>query len=109
MKIYELLFILGILAIILSVAIYGFSLILVPNSDDHSITDLLGATTEIDSTISTADALSDFTAKQRHHKMIFLSIGILLGIVIFSSGIFVKRKTEGPDLFIDDDLDEEAD
>jgi len=111
MKIFELCYIIGIFLIIISIGSYALSIAIIGNPAENSVSNLLGETTEIDTIFTTDEVISDLRAMERYENMIILWIGIPLGIVVFLAGLIIKRKKEGPDLFIDDQLedDEESD
>lgn len=107
MQVYESLYIIGIFIIIVSIIFYILSTTMIANPDENSVTNLLGKTTEIDTTFATEETLSGLKAERRQGNRFFLWIGIPLGIGIFLAGIIIKRRKEGPDLFIDDGIEDE--
>ena len=111
MKLHESLFIIGILLIIVSIAVYFFSTTMIADPEGNSASNLWGKTTEIDTSFTIEETLTELSANERQRNMLFLWIGIPMGIGVFLFGIIIKRKKEGRDLFIDDELedDEEAD
>jgi LPXTG-motif cell wall-anchored protein len=106
MKIYEVLYIFGIFLIIASIATYILSSTIILNPEQNSASNLLGKTTEIDTTFASNETHSALTDMERQTNTLFLWIGVPLGILIFLSGIFLKRKKEGPDLFLDDEIED---
>jgi len=111
MKLHESFYIIGILLIIVSIAIYFFSTTMIADIEDNSASNLWGKTTEIDSSFVIEETLTELSANERQRNRLFLWIGIPVGIGVFLFGMIIKRKREGRDLFIDDELedDEEAD
>ncbi len=107
MKIYELLYIFGVVLIIASFATYFLASTIILNPEQNSASNLLGKTTEIDTTFATDETHSALTAMERQTNTLFLWVGIPLGILIFLSGVFIKRKKEGPDLFLDDEIEDD--
>ena len=107
MKIFEFFYIIGIFLIIISIAAYSLSTTVIPNPGDHSVSSILGKKTEIDTVITSDEAIADVGEMQRQKNTIILWVGIPLGIVIFLAGIITKRKTIGTDLFIDNDLEDD--
>lgn len=107
MKLHESFYIIGILLIIVSIAIYFFSTTMIADIENNSASNLLGKTTEIDTSFAVEEALTELSAKERQGNKLFLWIGIPMGIGIFLVGIFLKRKKEGRDQFIDDELDDD--
>ncbi len=105
MKIYELFYIIGIILIIFSIALYMLSTTLIHRPEEDSVSNLLGKTIEFDSTLSVIEVYPDIQEMERHGKAIFLWIGIPLGITVFLTSLFIKRKKEGPDRFINDDIE----
>ena len=111
MKFHESLYIIGILLIIVSIAIYFFSITMIADPEDNSASNLWGKKIEIDTTFTIEETLAELQAEERYRNMLLLWIGIPMGIAVFLAGIFIKRKKEGRDLFIDDEFedDDEAD
>lgn len=107
MKIYELLYIVAIFLIIASIAIYILSATIILNPEQHSASNLLGKTTELDTTFSADETHPALVAMERQAHTLFLWIGIPLGILVFLAGIYIKRKKEGPDLFLDDEIEDD--
>ena len=105
MKIFELFYVVGIFMIILSIVAYSLSTTIISNPVDHSVSSLSGETTQIDSVYAPDEALADVEIMKRHQNKIILWIGVPLGIVIFFVGLIIKRKKEGADLFIDDEIE----
>ena len=106
MKIYEILYILGIFLIIASIVTYLLSSTIILNPGQNSASNLLGKTTEIDTTFVSNETHSALTEMERQTNTLFLWIGVPLGIFIILSGIFIKRKKEGPNLFLDDEIED---
>jgi len=52
---------------------------------------------------TTAPAIATMN-KAHYHRLLWF--GIPVGLVLLFTGIWLKRKTEGPDLFLDEDIDE---
>jgi hypothetical protein len=107
MKTSEILYIIGALFIALSVIYFALSTFLIPAPEEDSVVNILGETTDLDSTLSRAEAYDEFKAKERYGKQTVLWIGVLAGTVMILSGIVLKRIKEGPDVFVDDDFDDE--
>jgi hypothetical protein len=82
-------------------------MILIPVPEEDSVANILGETTDLDSTLSSAEAYDELKAKERSEKLTFLWIGVLIGTITILSGVILKRIKEGPDVFVDDDFDEE--
>jgi len=111
MKLHESLYIIGIFLMIASITVYFFASTMIADPEDNSASNLLGKTTEIDTSFAVEQTLTELSAKERQGNRIFLWIGIPLGIGLFLFGLIIKRKKEGRDIFIDDELedDEETD
>lgn len=109
MKIYEYFYIIGIFLIILSIAIYLLSSTMIINPEQNSASNLLGKTTEIDTNFTTEETHSALKAMERQANTLFLWIGIPVGIFVFLVGLFIKRKQDGPDLFLDDEIEDDED
>lgn len=107
MKLHESFYIVGIFLIVLSIAIYVFSTTITVNPEDNSVSNLLGKTTELDSAATIEETLSALRARERQENLVFLWIGIPLGIGILLAGIIIKRRKEGRDLFVDDELEDD--
>lgn len=107
MKIFQILYFVGIMIIAIAVIYYALSMLLIPIPEEDSVANILGETTELDSTFSKLEAFDEFKAKERSEKLPVLWIGVLVGAGLILSGVIVKRIMEGPDLFLDDDLDDE--
>lgn len=107
MKAYEWLYIIGIFLVIIAIILYTFSITFIANPEENSVTNLFGKATEIDSNFTTESTLSAFQAKQRQGAKLFLWIGVPLGIGLFLLGLFIKRKKEGADVFIDDVIEDD--
>jgi len=110
MKIYELLYISAIFLILLSIIIYFLSTTVITTSAEDTLSNFLGETTKVDSTYAATEVLPDVVSMQRHRSAIYLWLGIPLGVLFFLIGLIIKRKTEGKDLFLDDEInDDEVD
>lgn len=107
MKTSEILYIIGALFIALSVIYFALSTYMIPAPEEDSVVNMLGNTTDLDSTLSSAEAYDELKAKERSEKLAFLWIGVLIGTVTILSGIILNRIKEGPDVFVDDELDDE--
>ena len=107
MKIFEIFYIVGLFLIIFSVAFYFLSTTALISTDEESVSNLTGENAEIDSTIAMADGVLQFREMKRERNIFVLWIGIPLGMVVFLTGVVVKRKKEGPDRFIDIEDDDE--
>jgi len=105
MKSFELFYLIGVFLIILSIAAYSLSTTMITNPGDHSVSSLAGKTTQIDSVFTSDEAIADVGIMERQQNKIILWIGVPLGIVIFFAGLIIKRKSEGVDLFIDDEIE----
>ncbi len=106
MKIYEFCYIAGILSIIISIAIFALFSTVITNSGQDSVSNILGKTAEIDTNFAIDENREAFEAKERQSNRLFLWIGIPVGIAVFLAGLIIKRKNEGPDLFLDDELED---
>ena len=106
MKVSEILYIIGAFVIAMSVIFFAFSILLIPAPEEDSVIDLFGKTTELDTTLSHAEAFDEFIAKERSEKRAILWIGVLIGTVTILSGVILKRIREGPDVFLDDERDD---
>ncbi len=107
MKKHEIFYSLGILIIILSAAYYFVSSspgILTP---DGTIINLTGEKGKIDSSIVVSDAMKTVFEEEKAEKNKLLWFTVPIGILLLGVGVGIKRKTEGPDLFIDRDGDDE--
>ncbi|MCI0493949.1 hypothetical protein L0Z72_02995, partial [candidate division KSB1 bacterium] len=102
MKVSQVLYLIGVLVIALAVIFFVLSMVLIPAPEEDSVVNMLGKTTDLDSTLSSAEAFDELKAKERSEKLTFLWIGVLIGTVTILSGIILKRVKEGPDLFVDD-------
>ena len=109
MKLHESFYLIGIFLIIVSIAVYFFSTTMIADPEDNSASNLLGETTEIDTTFTVEETLTELSEKQRWKNMLFIWIGVPLGIGVFLFGLIIKRKKEGRDLFIDDELEDDED
>lgn len=107
MKLSEILYMVGTLLIALSVIYFALSAFLVPAPEEDSVVNILGEMTDLDSTLSKAEAYDQFKAKERYGKQTILWIGVIVGAITIISGIVLRRIKEGPDLFLDDELDDE--
>lgn len=107
MKHSEILYLIGFAIIALSVIFFVFSILLFPTPDEDSSVNLLGTTTDLDTSLSRAEAYDEFKAKERAEKLTYLWIGVLVGTVTFLSGVILKKIKEGPDAFLDDEFDDE--
>jgi len=107
MKSYEFLYIVSIFLIIVSIAMFKLSSTIIADTENNSVTSLLGKTTEIDTNFTAEEMLSEVRAKERQGNLIYLWTGIPLGIIVFITGLLIKRKKEGPDSFIDDEIENE--
>lgn len=107
MKTFELFYLIGIFFIILSIAFYILSTTLITNPEDHSVSNLFGEKTQIDSVFTSEEAITDVRTAQRYKNTIILWIGVPLGIVIFLVALILKRRSEGADLFIDDEIEDD--
>jgi len=107
MKTYELLYIIGILIIIASMAIYGLSSTIIINPEQNTASDLLGKITAIDTTLTVEETHAALEAMKRSRNVLFLWMGIPTGFVILLTGLYLKRLKEGPDLFFDDEIENE--
>ncbi|NOZ60604.1 MAG: hypothetical protein GXO74_02885 [Calditrichaeota bacterium] len=107
MKKYEFFYLAGIFVIILSLAYYFISSSPVLTTPDGAVVNLTGEKGEIDSTAAVDDAISSFFEKERAEKMKLLWFTVPIGILLLGAGVRVKRKIEGPDLFIDREDDGE--
>jgi len=107
MKIYELLYIISIFLIIVSIVIYVLSTTMIVNPEENSTSNLLGKTIEIDTLFTIEETCSELKAMERQGNTLFLWICIPLGVVVFLAGLIIKTKKEGPDLFIDDELEDD--
>ena len=109
MKLHESFYLIGTFFIIVSIIIYILSTTMIGNPEENSASNLLGKTTEIDTTFTIEETLSELGAKERQGNMLFLWIGVPLGIAILLAGIIIKRRKEGRDLFIDDEWEDDQD
>ena len=107
MKIYQSFYIVGVFLMLLSSAIYFLSTTLIINEEEQTVSNLLGKTTAIDTLYTPDEVFAEIAAAQRDENKFFLWIGIPLGVFLLLIGIIIKRKKEGPDLFLDDERDEE--
>ncbi|OQX95327.1 hypothetical protein B6I21_06020 [candidate division KSB1 bacterium 4572_119] len=106
MKTHEFFVILGIFTILFTVAIFIFATTALFNQDEETVSNLMGSNVESDSTLSAEDSIIQFQESEREDKLIFLWIGIPLGLAFILGGFLIKRIKEGPDAFIDYDDDE---
>ena len=107
MKIYELFYIFAVFSILLSITVYFLSSTVITTSEDDALSNFFGETTEVDSTYVAPELLQDVTSMQRYKSAIYLWIGIPIGIIFFLIGLIIKRTTEGKDMFLDDEFDDE--
>ena len=107
MKIYEFCYIAGIFLGIVSIAIYALSSTVIVNPGQDSVSNLLGKRAEIDTNFTMDENRAALETKDRQTNTLFLWIGIPSGIVIFLAGLIIKRRSEGPDLFLDNELEDD--
>ncbi len=103
---YEIFYIAGITLIILTFLIYLIGTLIFVSSDDGTVTNLLGKEFILDADYdarTTAPAIATMN-KAHYHRLLW--VGIPAGLVLLFTGILLKRKAEGPDLFLDEDIDE---
>ncbi|OQX83488.1 hypothetical protein B6D60_10410 [candidate division KSB1 bacterium 4484_87] len=107
MRKYEIFYLIGILLIIFSLAYYFISSTPGVLAPDGTMANLTGEKGQVDSTIALDDAVSAFFEKERAEKRRLLWFTIPIGVLLLGAGVRIKRRIEGPDLFIDRDEDDE--
>ena len=78
----------------------------ISGSEEDSVSNILGVSTELDSTLSSEDIAFQFQELERERNSLILWIGIPAGIFTFLGALIIKRIKQGPDLFIDREDDE---
>ncbi len=106
MKIYQWLFLSGILLVLGALLIYGLSLLLVPDPVDNIVTNPLGDVAAVDSTVAASQTLPAIAALMQHERMRLIWLALALGVICLIVGIIIKRIREGPDRFLDDEEEE---
>ncbi|MFZ5519231.1 MAG: hypothetical protein ACOY90_21550 [Candidatus Zhuqueibacterota bacterium] len=109
MKLHEYCFILAVLLLILSFLYYSLSTTFYSSPDQSAVSNILGQDTEADSLVAAEDIISDVRTEQRQSRSMVLWIGVTSGALLFIAGLFIKRKIDGPDRFIDDASGDEDD
>lgn len=71
------------------------------------MSNLTGENFEIDSTIITSEGVLQFQEMKREQNIFVLWTCVPIGIIIFLTGLIIKRRKEGPDLFIDIENEEQ--
>lgn len=107
MKTYQIFHVTGFALIIISVAVYFIGSLVIISPDEDTAANLLGRKIQIDSNYDIQESISAFTNSNRFHYRWLLWFGGVIGAALIAIGLWLKRKTEGPDLFLDDELDEE--
>ena len=82
---------------------YLFSTTVISGIEEDSVSNIIGNSSELDSTLSFEDATLQFREMERERYSFFLWIGIPSGIIIFLGALVLKRIKEGPYLFVDQD------
>lgn len=103
MKIYQWLFLSGILLVLGALLIYSLSLFLVPDPVDNMVTNPLGNVTAVDSTVTASETLPAIAALMQHERVRLIWLALTVGGFCLIVGIIIKRRQEGPDRFLDDD------
>ena len=103
MKTHEILYIISVFLIILSAAFYLLSTTVISGIEEDSVANIIGKSSELDSTISVEDAILQVKEMEKERYSIFLWIGIPVGLIIFLGALVLKRIKEGPDMFVDQD------
>ncbi len=107
MKRYQMLYLAGITLIIIAVAIYFIISTVITSPDEATITNLFGNGIVIDSEYSPQESSTTFAALNRSQYRWLLWIGIPIGLALLLLGIWLKYRTEGPDVFLDDEIEED--
>ncbi len=105
MKIHQILFVFAFFFIVVGSGIYLLSTTVMPNPVDDSTSNLLGELIEADTNSFVEDLSFQFKEQKKRQNQWLLWCCIPLGILFFVAGLVIKRKTEGPDLFIDQEED----
>ncbi len=110
MKAHEFIYLISLFVVILSIAFYLLSTTVFTVNEEEGAENLLGKSTEEDSTLSAEDLVFQFHEMEREKNSLFLWIGVPAGIVLFVVALVWKRIRFGPDQFIDrEENDEEVD
>ena len=107
MKIYEICYITGISLAIVSIAIFALSSTMVTTPEPDSVSNLMGKEAVLDTNFTVDENRIALENKEHQSNRLFLWIGIPAGISFFLAGLIIKRKKEGPDLFLDDELEDD--
>lgn len=107
MKTYQIFYIAGFALLVISVAVYFIGSLVIFSADDETAANLLGRKIQLDSNYDIQESISAFIDSNRFQYRWLLWSGGLIGMALIAIGLWLKRKTEGPDLFLDDVLDED--
>ncbi|MDZ7332090.1 MAG: hypothetical protein ONB13_13925 [candidate division KSB1 bacterium] len=107
MKTYQIFYIAGLALLIISVSAYFVGSLVIFSADDETAANLLGRKIQLDSNYDIQESISAFVDSNRFHYRWLLWFGGAIGAALIGIGLWLERKTEGPDLFLDDELDED--
>ncbi len=93
--------------VIISIAIFALSSTVTTNPEPDSVSNLLGKTATIDTNFTIDENRVALETMKHQRNTLFLWIGIPTGFFIFLAGFYLKRTKEGPDLFLDDEIEDD--